>query len=203
MGSTARHKCACQVWNTQAHQGTCLVQLQACMLCLYAFVACLGVICVSAALTSSLCKSACVCCWCVPWAGVFYGMGFWSSCLLRQGSRSVAATFQATSLTPLCLLQSNIDNTTNWALSDEEYKAITTIKHQLRLLDGCPWLHEVGPYRYSFCYLKLSRKIHDQTRAWAMLPGHSHHPLSSLKVFRGPSQTSQHHMFVLSATQGC
>lgn len=44
-------------------------------------------------------------------------------------------------------IKSNIDNTTNWALSDEEYKAITTIKHQLRLLDGCPWLHEVGPYR--------------------------------------------------------
>ncbi|DBA86335.1 hypothetical protein WJX79_004682 [Trebouxia sp. C0005] len=44
-------------------------------------------------------------------------------------------------------IKSNIDNTTNWALSDEEYNAITGIKHQLRLLDGCPWLHEVGPYR--------------------------------------------------------
>lgn len=44
-------------------------------------------------------------------------------------------------------IKSNIDNTTNWALTDEEYSKITNIKHQLRLLDGCPWLHEVGPYR--------------------------------------------------------
>lgn len=44
-------------------------------------------------------------------------------------------------------MQSNIDNTTNWALTDEEYKAITGIKHQLRLLDGYPWLHPDGPYR--------------------------------------------------------
>ncbi|KAL3143958.1 hypothetical protein ABBQ32_003771 [Trebouxia sp. C0010 RCD-2024] len=44
-------------------------------------------------------------------------------------------------------IKSNIVNTTNWALTDEEYAAITGIKHQLRLLDGCPWLHEVGPYR--------------------------------------------------------
>ena len=48
------------------------------------------------------------------------------------------------------VMQSNIDNTTNWALTDEEYSKITNIKHQLRLLDGCPWLHEVGPYRYAF-----------------------------------------------------
>ena len=61
MGSTARHKCACEVWNTQAHQGTCLIQLQACMLCLYAFVTLLGTICVPAALTCSLC----VCRWSV------------------------------------------------------------------------------------------------------------------------------------------
>ena len=46
----------------------------------------------------------------------------------------------------LCM-QSNINNTTNWALSDEEYKAITSITHQLRLLDGYPWLHKDGPYR--------------------------------------------------------
>ena len=46
------------------------------------------------------------------------------------------------------VLQSNIVNTCNWSLTDEEYAAITGIKHQLRLLDGCPWLHEVGPYRY-------------------------------------------------------
>ena len=45
-------------------------------------------------------------------------------------------------------VQSNIVNTCNWSLTDEEYAAITGIKHQLRLLDGCPWLHEVGPYRY-------------------------------------------------------
>lgn len=44
-------------------------------------------------------------------------------------------------------IKSNIVNTTNWALSDEEYASITGIKHQLRLLDGYPWLHEVGPYR--------------------------------------------------------
>lgn len=43
-------------------------------------------------------------------------------------------------------IRSNIDNTTNWALTDEEYKAITGIKHQLRLLDGYPWLHPDGPY---------------------------------------------------------
>jgi hypothetical protein len=145
MGSTAQHKCACQVWNTQAHQGTCLVQLQACMPC-HAFVTCLGAMCVSAALTCSLCKSACVCCWSVLRDGVLIAT------LLAHDSRSVAATFQTTLLTNFCLLQSNIDNTTNWALSDEEYKAITSIKHQLRLLDGCPWLHEVGPYRYSFPY---------------------------------------------------
>lgn len=46
------------------------------------------------------------------------------------------------------VVQSNIVNTCNWTLTDEEYAAITNIKHQLRLLDGCPWLHEVGPYRY-------------------------------------------------------
>ena len=51
-------------------------------------------------------------------------------------------------------MQSNIDNTTNWALTDEEYSAITNIKHQLRLLDGCPWLHEVGPYRYTHILLR-------------------------------------------------
>lgn len=112
----------------------------------YAFVKCLGAICVSAAPTRSLCKSACVYCWSVLCDGVLIVT------LLRYDSRSVAATSQPTSLTHLCLLQSNIDNTTNWALSDEEYKAITGIKHQLRLLDGCPWLHEVGPYRYSFPY---------------------------------------------------
>ena len=46
------------------------------------------------------------------------------------------------------VVQSNIVNTCNWSLTEEEYAAITGIKHQLRLLDGCPWLHEVGPYRY-------------------------------------------------------
>lgn len=46
------------------------------------------------------------------------------------------------------VVQSNIVNTCNWSLTDEEFAAITNIKHQLRLLDGCPWLHEVGPYRY-------------------------------------------------------
>lgn len=54
-------------------------------------------------------------------------------------------------MTLLGVVQSNIVNTTNWALTDAEYAAITGIKHQLRLLDGCPWLHEVGPYRY--CHL--------------------------------------------------
>lgn len=55
-------------------------------------------------------------------------------------------------------MQSNIDNTTNWALSDEEYKAITGIKHQLRLLDGYPWLHPDGPYR-------LVKSLHASTSA--------------------------------------
>ena len=45
-------------------------------------------------------------------------------------------------------MQSNIENTTNWALTDEEFAAISGIQHQLRLLDGYPWLHPVGPYRF-------------------------------------------------------
>ena len=52
------------------------------------------------------------------------------------------------------VVQSNIVNTCNWALTDEEFAAISGIQHQLRLLDGCPWLHEVGPYRYC-CLLPL------------------------------------------------
>eukprot|EP00891_Asterochloris_glomerata_P002047 jgi/Astpho2/2047/Aster-00543 len=44
-------------------------------------------------------------------------------------------------------IKSNIENTTNFALSDEDYQEISNIQHQLRLLDGYPWLHKVGPYK--------------------------------------------------------
>jgi diketogulonate reductase-like aldo/keto reductase len=44
-------------------------------------------------------------------------------------------------------IKTNIRNTTNFALEDADYKKMTAIKHQLRLLDGYPWLHPVGPYR--------------------------------------------------------
>lgn len=72
-------------------------------------------------------------------------LGWVAPCIDRQG------------MTLLGVIQSNIVNTTNWALTDEEYAAITGIKHQLRLLDGCPWLHEVGPYRY--CHLLSLRRV--------------------------------------------
>ncbi len=125
MGSSARHKCACQVWNTQAHQGTCLVQLQkACMLFLYAFVACLGaverkekkrkdhafwrqfhekpsIIPGCPELGRHMCLSCAdmqslqISMRMLLVCGVFYGMDLWSSRLLRHDSRSVAATFQS------------------------------------------------------------------------------------------------------------